>query len=244
MAFKIRIQQLPLMPSVCCTFRRSVVVLATVLLAVPSEMLAQHGAQLDRVRMLYEMNDTETREYVRRVLDSGLTGDEGDELILLTLNRSAIVVPELAARLEAVTSTPGASARFIHTLADILANAGNEGALYSLIRLCQVNSSQFGYFVRRTLDYSAGRRNPYSLIYSALSAGQDGCASQFAHWIDVRKQEPSNDRIWAEAILKRYTHVPSDAELANDPITARLGVPVPSQVRDKLRNVKDSSPRN
>jgi hypothetical protein len=243
MAFKIRMK-FPLIPSVCRTFREAVVVLATVLLASPSVVLAQQGPQRDRVRILYEMNDTETREYVRRVLDSGLTGDQADELILLTLNRSALVVPELAARLEAVTATPGASARFVHTLADILAYASNEGALYSLIRLCQTNSSQFGYFVRRTLDYSAGRRNPYSLIYSALSDGQDGCASQFAEWIDVRKQEPINDGIWAEAILKRYAHVPSDAELANDPITARLGVPVPSQVRDKLRNAKDSSPRN
>ena len=243
MASRFRIRQLSLDRSVCWLIRLAVV-LSAGLVVVPTAIIAQQSAQPDRIRKLYEMNDASTREYVRGLLDSGLPGDKADELILLTLNRSAIVVPELAARLEAVLANPAPSAKFVYALADILAYAGNEDALDSLIRLCQADSAKFGYFVRRTLDYSAGRRNPYTLIYHSLKAGQDGCAAQFAQWIDLREPVPNNDRTWAEAILKQYGHLPSDAELVTDPINARLGVPIPSRVRDELRNAKDVQPRN
>jgi hypothetical protein len=179
------------------------------------------------------MSEREQREFLLQVLDRGLAEPDIDQVGLLTLNRSDLVVPELLKRIESAVRNRSLADRTIMLMAGMIAYAADERAVDGIARLCELDSKRFEFLVARALDYSTGQKNPYTLAYYALvrhpSIGHD-----VVQWIERSLEFPSNSSRWARAVLQRYDGPPNDADLRADPIASRLKSGLPDVVRESI----------
>ncbi len=165
--------------------------------------------------------DEEMKEYVLETLALGLPPSRVDTLSWLALNRSGVVVPLLASRLEERLEAPGDLDRTDRTMADVLAYAGDEIALHSLARLSRLRPEQFGCFVERLLDYASTRRNPFTLAYAAVEIGPGAMSDAVVRWVLSSSERRDRLEQWAQVIRQRQSDRGPVAALASDPLVSR-----------------------
>lgn len=178
------------------------------------------------------MTDDEVRSYVETALRLGLPQERLDNLNLLAINRGRIVVPLLTGRLDRTTSAD--SATFVHTAADILAYSGSEIGLDALAALCQRDSTKFGYFIGRLLDYSAEHRNPYALAYHALDLRQDMVTERVAAWVEGNAERGNGYERWAQALRERSSSPNAMGTVSADPLVSRMPGAVAGRLQQAL----------
>ena len=168
---------------------------------------------------------------------AGLPEESTDQLILLAMNRSRVVVPALVAGILSADSQSQSDQRLTHKMLDLVAYAADEQALDALSQLCESDDVRFGYFIKRSLTYAGGRRNAFSLAYRALSTLSARNHYLVAEWAtDALEGQYSNEQ-WSRELLSRYKGHPSEDDLASDPI-ARLIGGIPKRVRLHLDKVR------
>jgi hypothetical protein len=217
--------------------------LAAIVAAVPVGVVAQPSEEVSNER-LAAMNADEVRLYVRHATDEKLAGNV-DGLILLAMNRSEIVVPELVAYLAPSVAEAAPEDRPWQVAADILAYVADERAIEALARLCTVDEGRFTRFVGRAFDYSQRRTNPYKLAYYSLNRATEEMKRAVTKWIDHSLTEQDGSAAsglivdqhlvqLAEAVLARYAGNPTESTLTADPIASRLIGKSANKLRDQL----------
>jgi hypothetical protein len=187
-------------------------------------------------RELFEMTEDQTRTYAQVILSGGLQEYHSDELILLAMNRSQIIVPELVAAIKNALTQAEPDERFVYKMGDVIAYAADESAIDGLAQLCDVDERRFGYFLKRSLTYATGRRNSFALAYQAFE--KLGARNQLViEWAQSAVSSESYQQQWAAALFERYKGHPTERDLASDPIAARLHDGIPPEVRVHLRTI-------
>lgn len=181
--------------------------------------------------------DSEARQFMLSALESELPERMADQMAVLAVNRSYLVVPELLERLESAHKDPTISEKFVHTMADLLAYAADETALDALTRLAVSDHERFGPFLGRALDYARGRRNPYSLAYYAIGKSTSEVDRDITLWVEMNAALGNDYRAWAMAIFERNGEMPTKAALLRDPIISRLSIGIPSALQEELLGI-------
>ncbi len=175
------------------------------------------------------------RATITDALDRKLFTEERDEIYILAMRHSNILVPEVASRIQAALADQAfGDEKFVARLADILAYAADETAIDALTQLCAQGEGRFSYYIGRVLDYSGGRRNPYGLAYYALRKANPQVEASVMKWIDGRPVFVSLPTRLAQALFERYKGMPSESELLGDPVVSRLQNGLPPEVRSEL----------
>lgn len=186
---------------------------------------------------IVEQQDSEARQFMVNALDLGLPERMADQMAVLAVNRSYLVVPELLERLEAAQQNSSVSERFVHAMADLLAYAADETALDALVRLGASDPNRFGPFIGRALDYARGRRNPYSLAYYAIGKSTSQIDNRITRWVETNAPLERDYRAWAMSIVERNSYMPTEAELIADPIISRLSGGIPLALHEELLKI-------
>ena len=109
------------------------------------------------------LSDSKQLLLFKEALHSDVLGPNADEAAMLLLNRSALVVPMLEARLK----QPLTKQEFSQA-SEMLAYSGSEAALAAIGRLLELDESKFAPLVARVLDHNlANGGNPFLLMKSA-----------------------------------------------------------------------------
>lgn len=197
-------------------------------------------ANAQSMRRVTEMGESEQREFLMKTLDAGLPESEIDQLGLLSLNRSDLVIPELIRRIEVALQDHALADRTITLMAGMVAYAANERAIDGVARLCEIDAQKFGFLVARVFDYSVERKNPYTLVYYAL-ANHSTIDGPVLEWVSASVRFPGNDKKWARALLERYNGPPSVTNLRTDPLLFRLKGGLPDSVKRELNSMIQSA---
>lgn len=169
-------------------------------------------------------------------LDNGMP--PGDAFAMLVLNRSAIVLPVLEKKIEDIVRAANPRELFSNQTVDpdevvrlavsSIAYAGDEQALKEASKLMQIDEDRFGNLVGRTLICATNRGNPFVLAYRGFVLGDPAVDRRIIVWLEEKltyKKESIQKifrRSWAEAMISRYSGVPTTIQMANDPIAIRL----------------------
>ena len=187
---------------------------------------------------LHDMTDAQTRTYVRAIMSAGIPGAHADELTFLVMNRSELLVPELLAAVNIAVRQKPTDDKLLHTMGDVIAYAGDDRAILALAQLADRDEERFAYFLGRCLTYATGRRNPYALVYSSLDKVSPTARERLMKWVEGSASDDGLQRLWAMALYERYRGVPTESELATDPIATRLSAGVPLAVKARLKELE------
>jgi hypothetical protein len=187
---------------------------------------------------LHDLTDAQTRTYVRAILSAGIPVAHSDELTFLVMNRSELLVPELLAAIKVVVRQKPADDKLLHAMGDIIAYAGDDRAIQALAQLADFDEERFAYFLGRCLTYATGRRNPYGLVYSTLAKVSPTAGERLMKWVEGSASDDGLQRLWALALYERYRGIPTESEMATDPIATRLSAGVPLAVKARLKETE------
>ena len=179
-------------------------------------------AQIPSARTILNIPETEQARFVAETMDAGFPGDRADQMTMLVLNRSALVLPMLEQRVEAELRRQSPSNDFIETATEMIAYAGNDQSLRMITRLTKIDEGRFERLVGRTLDNALDFRNPFTVVYSAFEIGDATISQRTLTWSESALSSERMKRLWGEAILDRYGEVPGDREWSRDPLASRL----------------------
>jgi hypothetical protein len=183
---------------------------------------AQTAIDAGSVKGILQLSEAEQVEFAKSVLEQHFPENEGDRFSLLLVNRSALVVPLIEAKIEAELRSATRSERFIDLAAAMIAYAGDEQSVRAVSKLIRIDEKRFGPLVGRTLDNAGKWRNPFGVAYWALDLGDGTVAGYTTAWSESVLATSRMQRSWAEAMLDRYGKVPGETEWATDPIASRL----------------------
>jgi hypothetical protein len=195
-------------------------------------------------RTILDLSNSEQIAFIRSTMELGFPANRADQMTMLIINRSALTLPLIEAKLEkALKSTPPPKS-FVETASEMIAYAGDEQALRVISKLVALDENRFGRLVGRTLANAGNWRNPFSVIYSGLEIGDEAVSRYVAAWVESALASNTMQRTWAEAMLDRYGKVPGDSEWATDPIASRLKDRAsPELRRGVLRLAEDAKQR-
>ena len=177
----------------------------------------------------YKNDDTILR-FIDNAIDQGLPSDLMDDLYLISINRSDILLPQLVERLQNRDRQDVLVPKTRNGVLDLVAYSANERSLDVLSDLCSSASEDSCNFIRQVFQYTDGRRNPFSLMYYSL-AKPNVCAGTAARdWMI----DTPHRRLLAAALVERYKQSPAESELREDPILSTLTGSQTQGVRDQL----------
>jgi hypothetical protein len=180
------------------------------------------SAQVPSARDILTLSEAEQTKFVNATVEAGFPADRADQMTMLIINRSGLVLPVLERQMEIELRSVSPSHDFIATATEMIAYAGDEHALREIGKLIAIDGSKFGYLVGRTLDNSVHFRNPFTVAYRGLELGNEAVSRHTLAWVKSALASDRMQRMWAEAMLDRYGKVPRDSEWAMDPIASRL----------------------
>jgi len=195
---------------------------------LPLAVLASLSATMDgqevipTARTVLDLSEGEQIAFINRTMDLGFPENRADQMTMLIINRSALMVPLIEAKLEEALKSAPAPKGFVETASEMIAYAGDERALRAVGKLLAIDENRFGRLVGRTLDNAGSWRNPFSVVYRGLEIGDEAVSRRMAAWVESALASNTMQRTWAEAMLDRYGKVPGDSEWATDPIVSRL----------------------
>jgi hypothetical protein len=157
--------------------------------------------------------------------------------------------------------------RFVDRVAWTIADVGDEVALAQIAKLSRIDENRFGGLVAVALDHSMRWRNPFAVAYGGLAVGDPALDARIIAWagnnlsIDPEERARADEaargygptppppaekmkHLWAEAIVDRYSGLPTGAQWASDPIASRLGARLTESLRsDVLRYAQEALER-
>jgi hypothetical protein len=155
-------------------------------------------------------------------MDQGFPENRADQMTMLVINKSAVVVPLLEARIEEMLNSPTPRQKAVDIASEMIAYAGNVQSLDAISKLSAIDAKRFGKLVGRTLDNAMNYGNPFTVAYRAFDLGDEGVSQSVASWCDSSLKTDRMKRLWAEAMVDKYGKVPEETEWSNDPIASRL----------------------
>jgi hypothetical protein len=183
---------------------------------------AQTARDAESVKGILQMSEPEQVEFAKSVLEQHFPENEGDRFSLLLVNRSALVVPLIEAKIEAELGSATRSERFIDLAAAMIAYAGDEQSVRAVSKLIRIDEKRFGPLVGRTLDNAGKWHNPFGAAYQALDLGDGTVTGYTIAWAETALTSNRMQRTWAEAMVVRYGKVPDESVWATDVIASRL----------------------
>ena len=208
-------------------------------------------------------SESEQATWVQAYLDEGRVIDTTRIFGALSVGNSPLVLPLIEKKIEQVLASRSPSdcfrgdkaadpKRWMRLISSEIAYVGSEQSLQEASKLIKLDEALFGYMVENTLASAQGRGNPFSIAYSGFGIGNPAVEKRVITWVEAflarhatRERPPVEhaiwavplvDRLWAEAMVERYGGVPTEAQLAVDPIYSRLNPPLnPSFRNDLLR---------
>jgi hypothetical protein len=197
--------------------------------------LASAQGQADEpARKILELTEGEQIQFVRSTLEQGLPESRADQMTMLVINRSSITLPLIEEKIEETLKQPSPPQTFVDTAAELIAYAGDEQALFAIVKLIKIDEARFARLVGRTLTHSANWRNPFALAYRSFQMGDGTVAGYTTAWAATALTSNRMQRTWAEAMLDRYGKVPGETVWATDPIASRLKDGVSPDLRQNV----------
>ncbi|WP_321476053.1 hypothetical protein [uncultured Paludibaculum sp.] len=143
-----------------------------------------------------------------------------DRLAVLLANRSADVIPGLAAYIQRQLSLPATDGdgRMIQLAAYLLAYAGDDNALRAIETLIGLDPVRFTPFVQMTLNNAQNWGNPFDLAYRAMETGTAAVRLEVRKWVRARATSRMSQQFWAASMKERYPNGLTAAVLENDPL--------------------------
>lgn len=173
-------------------------------------------------RAILDLSDYDLISFVQSAIERGFPDNQADEMTMLIINRSSLVVPLIEGKVEEVLKSNLPSRRFVDTASEMIAYAGDEESLRAISKLMAVDPTRFGTLVSRALDNSLNYRNPFTVIYRALRIGDDEVSKYVTLWCESALATDRMKNLWAQAMLDRYGNIPSPEEWQRDPLASRL----------------------
>lgn len=185
-------------------------------------------------RTILELGESEQIAFINRTMDLGFPENRADQMTMLVINRSAITLPLIEAKLEEALKSTSTPKGFVDTASEMIAYAGDEQSLRAVGKLMAIDERRFGHLVGRALDNAGNWRNPFAVAYRGIEIGDEAVSRQIGAWADSALSSRRMQRLWAEAMLDRYGAVPSEAQWAKDPIASRLKTSQREQLRESV----------
>jgi hypothetical protein len=195
-------------------------------------------AQDSAARRLLQASEAQQIAFVKSALDRGMPPDLGDQMSLVLLNRSSLVVPLLEEKIEQVLKSDDPRECFTdksvdpHKFVDLvalgIANVGDDEALKQVAKLSHLDEKRFGSLVGATLIHAKNWHNPFTVGYHGLAMGDPAVSQRIEAWVQSQlgsaEEYTAADakRRWAEAMVDKYGGAPTEAQWASDPIVAGL----------------------
>src|ERR1039458_2719045 len=107
-------------------------------------------AQVPPARDILALSEAELTKFVNATVDAGFPADRADQMTMLIINRSGLVLPLLERRVEVELRSESPSSEVIATATEMIAYAGDEQALREISKLMadrkstRLNSSHLG----------------------------------------------------------------------------------------------------
>jgi hypothetical protein len=190
------------------------------------------SAQVPSARAILEVSEAEQTKFVNETMDAGFPDDRADQMTMLVINRSVLVLPLIERRVEDELRSQSPSKNLIATGTEMIAYAGDERALREVSKLVHIDDNRFGPLVARTLDNALNFRNPFALAYRGYEFRDTVLARHIAVWSNGALSSTRMQRLFGEAMNARYKRVPGEREWASDPIASRI---TSSQRREQLK---------
>jgi len=185
-------------------------------------------------RSILSLTEGEQIAFINRTLELGLPHDRADQMTMLVINRNAITIPIIEAKLEDALKSTESDRRFIDTAGEMIAYAGDDQALRAVTKLVMIDEGRFGPLVKRTLENAGNWRNPFTIVYKAFEQGNDAIGRRAAEWAEGVIESDRMRRAWAEAMLDRYGRLPVETDWARDPIASRLKNGTSAELRQRV----------
>ena len=189
-------------------------------------------------KRVLEMSEADQVSYLNGRLNEGLRQVPDDAVGVLISVRSALVVPIIEKKIEEVlkSSNPRESftdkavdpLRFVNVAAGSIAEAGNEYALDAVSKLIAIDENRFGILVRNTLYHAQTRRNPFLIAYKGFEIGDPAVDARLLSWAEEQFRDKTEfwrghvKQWWAEAMVEKYQHQPTETDWHFDPIASRI----------------------
>ena len=201
------------------------------------------GDQVPSAKAILDLPDSAQIAFIKTTMEHGFPEDRADQMTMLIINRSALSVPLIEAKVEELLKSPSPSQQSIDIASEMIAYAGDDQSLRAISKLIAIDESRFGRLVARTLDNAGNWRNPFSVAYRGFELGDDAVSRNAAAWAESALSSNRMQRAWAEAMLDRYGNVPGDSEWATDPIVARLEDRASPELRQSVMRLAEDAKR-
>jgi hypothetical protein len=200
--------------------------------------------QVPSAKTILDLPDSEQVAFIKTTMEHGFPEDRADQMTMLIINRSALSVSLIEAKVEELLKSPSPSRRSIDIASEMIAYAGDEQSLRAISRLIAIDEPRFGRLVARVLDNAGNWRNPFMVAYRGFELGDDAVSRYTVAWAESALASNSSQRVWAEAMLDRYGKVPGDSEWATDPIASRLEDRASPELRRSVSRLATEAQRN
>ena len=210
-------------------------ILGATALATPQQQQPQIQEPL--WKRILNMSEDDQVAYLNGRLNEGLRPVPDSAVGVLISVRSALVVPIIETKIEEVLKSPNPlesftdktadPVNFVNVAAASIAEAGDEYALRAVSRLMALDAARFGILVRNTLDHAQTRRNPFLIAYKGFEIGDPAVDERLLSWAEEQLREDTEfgrnqvKQWWAEAMVEKYHHRPTETDWHFDPIASR-----------------------
>lgn len=228
--------------------KKSLTILIFAAVAAMAQDTVAPGSDKEAARLL-RASAADQKAYVNSAFDHGLPQASVDTVTILVRQHSALLAPVLGARVVEALKAASPIDCFIDKTVDpkaaimaaasAIAYASDENALKELAKILAVDDRRFGWLVGYALS-DGGSRNFFPVAYSGLEIGSKELDSKMIAWIQ-KQLETSADSAqsqlkswWAEALVIKVGHTPTQADWDNDPIVKQLPAELTKSVRDDV----------
>jgi hypothetical protein len=199
---------------------------------MPLAILGQ--SQGGSAKSILALSESDQIAFAEATFEQGFPEDRADQLTMLVVNRSHVVVPILVARLETVLNSTDKPQLLADTAIEVISYAGDVVAIRAVGRLLPLDEQRFGPYVGRVLTNAANWRNPFALVYQTLEIPDSRVAPFAMRWCEESLASTRRQRQWAEAMLDKYGRVPAESDWASDPIASRLNSTGTAFLRERV----------
>jgi hypothetical protein len=116
-------------------------------------------------RTILDLGEADQIAFINRTMELGFPVSRADQMTMLIVNRSALALPLIEAKLEEDLKSASTPKGLVNTAIEMIAYAGDEQALQAVRKLMAIDERRFGPLVGRTLDNAGNWRNPFTLAY-------------------------------------------------------------------------------
>jgi hypothetical protein len=192
----------------------------TAILALVPYLVMPGVAQDQTTLHVFDKDSTTINRYLEGAIKSG-NKIEFDELYLIALNRSDLLIPFVLEQLRSDVNQSRLEDLTSDKWMDVIAYSAKEEAVTVMEAACAKDTPCLERGVRRSLNYASTRApgTSFSLAYAMLASADSRIVAATEGWVADVIRYPHFQRDLSVALLKRYGRVPDAGILKTDPIT-------------------------